>query len=286
LREIFAKDAKDGILKMIWPKLALIKAIGSATFWPYTQRVMQYAGEPMTYVHRTYTASEGQIGLVTELNSTRYCLLPHQMFYEFIPLEDGENPDPPTLHIDQLELDKEYEIVLTNLSGLYRYRIMDVVKVVGFLNNTPQICFSYRKNQIMNMAGEKTTYTQLAKAVEECAKHFGCNFLEFAVYQDLRGDIGRYTILLESDDPAMKHRAGEVSKVMHEKLCETNPDMLFSLEEGLLGPAEVQFVQPETFTLYKEMRIMRGASKNQLKPVRLIDTPERERFFFTLLDSE
>ena len=73
---------------------------------------------------------------------------------------------------------------------------------------------------------------------------------------------------------------------MHQKLCEANPDLLFAQDEGLLGMTEVTFVQPQTFALYKDLMIMRGASRNQTKPVRLIDTPEKENFFFTLLDEE
>ena len=82
-------------------------------------------------------------------------LLPFGGFYEFIPMEDGA-PDTP-LPMERLEAGKEYELVVTNLSGFYRYRLGDVIRVTGFHNECPMVVFSYRKNQLISMYGEKVT---------------------------------------------------------------------------------------------------------------------------------
>ena len=58
-----------------------------------------------------------------------------------------------------------YELVVTTLSGLYRYRIGDVVKVVRFHNSCPVIEFQYRQGQILNMRSEKTTETMMYEAL-------------------------------------------------------------------------------------------------------------------------
>jgi hypothetical protein len=286
LRGIFKTEDYRGILKKVWPKLTAISAIGSAAFQPYTERVQMYAGDEVAFFHLAYAASEGQLGVVTEVNSTKYVLLPHLMFYEFIPTAEMDKPDPQTLTLDQVELGQEYEIVITNFSGFYRYRINDVVKVVGFWNKTPQVCFSYRKNQLINMAAEKTTYAQLEAAVSECSKALGCPITEFAVFPDLRVGKGHYTLLIETENPALKRDPERVAEVLHQKLCEANPDISFAQDEGLLGMTEVVFLQPQTFALYRDLQVMRGASRNQAKPLRLIDTPEKERFFFALVDKE
>ena len=82
------------------------------------------------------------------------------VFYEFIP-ENAED-ETKTLTIDQLEVGKRYEIVLTNLSGFYRYRIKDVVEVTGYYYESPMIRFAYRKSQLINISGEKMTEGDLA----------------------------------------------------------------------------------------------------------------------------
>jgi hypothetical protein len=133
------------------------------------------------------------------------------------------------------------------------------------------------------MSGEKTTYPQLEKAVEECGDYFGCQFIEFAVYPDLSEVPGCYTIFLESVKPELKFKQEEVSNVMAQKLYEVNPDLQFAVEQGSLGHPKVKFVNAGTFRAYRDMRVETGLSQNQQKPVRIIDTPERKQFFLLMI---
>lgn len=66
-----------------------------------------------------------------------------------------------------------YELVVTTLSGLYRYRIGDVVKVVRFHNSCPVIEFQYRQGQILNMRSEKTTETMMYEALTKVLRGKG-----------------------------------------------------------------------------------------------------------------
>ena len=95
-----------------------------------------------------------------------YIFVPRAIFYEFIPIEYRAEENPPVLFIDQLEVDKCYELVITNLSGLYRYRMGDVVKIVGYYNKCPVMEFQYRTGQILNVKGEKTSEQQLYDAIK------------------------------------------------------------------------------------------------------------------------
>ena len=90
------------------------------------------------------------MGINIKENSGQYILVPGAMFFEFIPIhenniEEEEKDISKVLFIDQLEIDKSYEIVITNFSGLYRYRMGDVIKIVGYHNASPIIEFQYRK---------------------------------------------------------------------------------------------------------------------------------------------
>ena len=66
---------------------------------------------------------------------------------------------------EEVEVGGLYELVVTTLSGLYRYRIGDVVRVVRFHNSCPVIEFQYRQGQILNMRSEKTTETMMYEAL-------------------------------------------------------------------------------------------------------------------------
>lgn len=58
-----------------------------------------------------------------------------------------------------------YEPVLTTFSGLYRYRTGDVVRVTGFLGESPIVEFVLRRNLFLNVAGEKMSVFQAERAV-------------------------------------------------------------------------------------------------------------------------
>lgn len=70
-----------------------------------------------------------------------------------------------TLFGEEVEVGCLYELIVTTLSGLYRYRIGDVVRVVRFHNSCPVIEFQYRQGQILNMRSEKTTETMMYEAL-------------------------------------------------------------------------------------------------------------------------
>ena len=63
---------------------------------------------------------------------------------------------------------------------------------------------------------------------------------------------------------------------------QTNPSYGEMIRNGDLGPMELIPLQQQTYQLYRDIMIMKGVSANQLKPVRVIDTPMKEKFFFGL----
>lgn len=73
-----------------------------------------------------------------------YTLHPSVAFFEFIPVEHSDEPNPNTRFVDQLEPGQAYELVITNLSGLFRYKLGDVVEVVGYNKHAPVVRFCYR----------------------------------------------------------------------------------------------------------------------------------------------
>ena len=63
---------------------------------------------------------------------------------------------------------------------------------------------------------------------------------------------------------------------------QSNPAYGEMVRTGVLGKLELVFLQPQTYQLYRDLQVMKGASPNQLKPIRVIDTPQKEQFFFSL----
>eukprot|EP00325_Prymnesiales_sp_UTEX-LB-985_P017138 CAMPEP_0174762376 /NCGR_PEP_ID=MMETSP1094-20130205/109744_1 /TAXON_ID=156173 /ORGANISM="Chrysochromulina brevifilum, Strain UTEX LB 985" /LENGTH=663 /DNA_ID=CAMNT_0015968329 /DNA_START=70 /DNA_END=2062 /DNA_ORIENTATION=- len=75
-----------------------------------------------------------------------------------------------TLLAHELTVGAEYELVITNLGGLNRYRIGDVVKLVGFHERSPLVTFEYRIGQLLNLRGEKLSEPQFERALQSALR--------------------------------------------------------------------------------------------------------------------
>ncbi len=89
------------------------------------------------------------------MDSIFFCLVPRALFYELLPVDRTNTDDLSTVLVNELELDKDHEVVNTNLSGPYRYRLGDVVKFKGYyMDQMPLGEFQYRIGQLLDLRGE------------------------------------------------------------------------------------------------------------------------------------
>ena len=281
IREIMRKHENDAFIPLLWPDMKRIAAVGTATFAPYIDRIRSVFGKDIAVDYLGYVCSEAVIAAPLREEVPAYMLLPFGGFYEFIPVEEGAEETP--LLLDQLEVGKEYELVVTNLSGFYRYRLGDVIRVVGYHNECPMIVFSYRKNQLISMYGEKVTETALRTAVESMAEESGTAVLEYSVYADTETDPGHYIVLLESNREILPEAWPYYSEILNRRLCEVHDSYGKKIRQKTMLPLEVKFVQPQTYALYRDLKVMGGASPNQIKPLHVISGDKLKRFFFGLL---
>lgn len=281
LRKEFEKGFETPIIPRIWKNMSWIYAIGTGGFAAYTEKMRKYSGNiPIDF--SVYGASEALMAVAQNVEEGEFVLIPSSGFYEFVPM-DSENENV-TYTIDQLEIGKDYEIIVTNLSGFYRYRIKDVVRVTGFYKESPKIKFVYRKNQMISIAGEKTNDEAISWAIEEFAKETGCKVSDYSVEADVDSEPGRYVIYIEPDHILPLEKMEEYTDLIEEKLSIANPSFGTKVKNGILGKTKLYFEQQETYALYRDLMIIRGISGNQLKPVRVIDTPMKKRFFSGLVE--
>ncbi|MCR5665280.1 MAG: GH3 auxin-responsive promoter family protein [Eubacterium sp.] len=284
LRAEFEKGFDTPIVPRIWKNMRWIAAIGTGGFAQYTVKMRQYTGKNIPYSMANYAASESMIAVARRAGDETFVLLPDGGFYEFIPMDSDD--EETTLTIDQLEAGKDYEIVVTNLSGFYRYKLKDVVRVTGFYNEAPQIQFIYRKNQMISIAGEKTNEEALRWTMQKFQDDTGILLRDYSIFADTDTKPGRYVILIEPDEELPKERYEECRDIIEKRLGEANPSFGSKIATKVLGRTKLCVVQAETYMLYRDMMLMKGVSPNQLKPVRVIDTPMKERFFFNLLEGQ
>ena len=238
-------------------------------------------------IANTYTAnvtSQTHIKHLLKLQATmvgnnQKTFVSNAIFFEFRPVEQ-EGYDN-LLTIDQLEVGKDYEIILTNLSGFYRYKIKDVVRVTGMHNTLPEITFKYRLNQTVNLTGEKTTEEALRESVKQCEEKYGFDCVDFTVFADTEAVPMNYNFLIEPDnidDIDVEALRADLEK----NLGKANPSFGSKIENNTFGETKLEILQKETFMLYRDLMAMKGVSVVQLKPPRIIVNEVQRKFFYAL----
>ena len=279
----FREGFDSPIIPRIWPKMSWIGGIGTGGFFPYMRRMRKYSGKSIPFNNLCYAASESYIAVSRRMGDESFVLIPDGGFFEFIPADSDD--ETRTLNIDELEAGEDYRVIVTNLSGFYRYRLHDVVRVTGYYNETPMIQFVYRENQLISIAGEKTNEEHMRWAIEQFYLATRIHVSDYSIYADRESSPGHYVLLLEPSAIIPKERIAYCRDVLDEKLMQANPSYGEKVRTGVLGKMELVLLQQQTYQLYRDVQIMKGASSNQLKPVRVIDTPQKEKFFFRLQET-
>ena len=282
LRKIFEEGFDTPIIPRLWPKSSWTCSIGTGGFATYTEKYKQFAGDDIAIDFFVYAASEGMFAACIDMNDPRFLPLVDSCFFEFLPI-DAPQGSNDTLTLEQLEDGKEYEIIITNQCGFYRYKIEDVIRVVGFHNKSPMITFAYRKSQLVNVAAEKTTEDHLNEAVKRFGKEKNCVFNDYCLYVDTDSPISRYVLILEPDTP-FPIDDGTYGPLMHKILSEVNLEYGVVASDRSLDIPLVLIQQQQTHALWRELKMRKGASANQVKPVRILDVPAKQKFFFGLIE--
>ena len=278
IRRECAKGFDTPIAKRIWPDFVWSYGMVGSNLAFYVEKLRKHIGDAPIH-NMGYAAAEGYMAMPVELDVNDYVLLPRSIFFEFIPIDDPECERPLTMK--EIEVGKEYELVVTNFSGLYRYQIEDVVRVTGFYNKTPKIEFLYRNNLAMNIANEKTTTQMVDWAAAKAQEQTGVKFKGYSFYADTAHDPVRYMLLAEPEEKLSEEKIKEFEKALDEWLNESNEKYFKYRRWGMIGEPKLAILKDNTYDDYRDYLKKQGKVLNQIKPVTVINTPEREEFFLS-----
>jgi len=290
LRAEFEKGFEDPIAPRIWPRLQWAYGMMGSNLMVYVEKLRRFIGDNVPIHNMGYAAAEGFFAAPTDLNVNDYVFLPWCLFFEFIPVnrDDDTNEEverPLLLH--ELEVGKDYEMIVSNFSGLYRYRVEDVVHVTRMFNNTPECEFLYRRNLMMNVANEKTTVDMVNAAIHNTTKEMGVEFNGFSFYPDFSTKPPRYTLLIELKDGALDEEGRQkFIETMDHQFDEINEKYYKYRRWGMLNRPEVLFLKEKTYSDYNKFLADKGVVLNQIKPVTVINNEEREKYFFEHVETK
>ena len=162
IKRIFEITGTTNLLE-IWPNLELY-IHGGVNFTPYRRQFEQFIPSPYMNYRETYNASEGFFAAQDRDDEEGMLLfLNHGVFFEFMPLEEYQAEHPRTLTLKEVELYKNYAIVITTNGGLWRYVVGDTVQ---FTSLDPfRIKVTGRLKHFINAFGEEVIVENADNAI-------------------------------------------------------------------------------------------------------------------------
>ena len=163
----------------VWPNLEVFFH-GGVAFTPYREQYRQLIrNSSMNYVE-TYNASEGFFGIQNDpLDPAMLLMIDYDVFYEFIPFEEFGSPNPQVLPLWEVEVGKNYAMLISTSCGLWRYMIGDTVR---FTSKDPyKFVISGRTKHFINAFGEELMVENAEKGLEIACRETGAKVIDYTV---------------------------------------------------------------------------------------------------------
>jgi hypothetical protein len=146
----------------VWPHLELY-IHGGVSFVPYREQMQKLIGKNIHYLEM-YNASEGFFAAQDKPGEDGMLLFTdHGIFMEFMPIEEYGKPNPQTIGLKDVEVGKNYALVISTNGGLWRYLIGDTVRFTTV--NPYRIKVSGRVKHYMNAFGEEVIVDNTDRAI-------------------------------------------------------------------------------------------------------------------------
>ncbi|WP_288438498.1 GH3 auxin-responsive promoter family protein [uncultured Chryseobacterium sp.] len=163
-------------IKQLFPNLQLI-VTGGVNYEPYRDKMEDLLGGKVDII-QTFPASEGFFAFQDDYTKEGLLLLTnHGIFYEFIPLEEYGKPNARRLTLKDIELNRDYALILTTNSGLWAYSIGDVVR---FISKSPyRVLVSGRTKHFTSAFGEHVIAFEVEEAMKATLEKYPAQITEF-----------------------------------------------------------------------------------------------------------
>ena len=181
----------------VWPNLEVFFH-GGISFKPYRSQFAAITDAAKMRYIETYNASEGFFAVQNEIDSrAMLLLLDVGVFYEFMPLDQLDNPNPQLVPMWQVEPGKVYGLVISSCNGLWRYAIGDTVKIESV--NPVKITIAGRTKHYINAFGEELMVHNADAAIAKVCDEMDCAILNYtaAPVYAVDNSKGRHEWLVE-----------------------------------------------------------------------------------------
>ncbi|XVE80120.1 hypothetical protein DITRI_Ditri14bG0113700 [Diplodiscus trichospermus] len=299
----------EGIIRKLWPKAKYIGGISTGVMSQYTAELEFYGGG-LPLVPGPYACSKAICGInlepLSKPSNVCYTFIPSMAYFEFLPVKidcipncqdqvqfnsisdyhesiemKSNNEDTEPIDLVNVKFGQCYELIVTTSTGLYRYRVGDILRIIGFHNNTPQFQFVERQNVILSIDMDKTSEADLSKAVTKAKTlldPLGFILTGYTSYGDTSSTPGHYVLFWELKVTEGNNLKKLNPRVMVECCSRMEESLNYTYKIHRKGNAiaalEIRVVKQGTFVALMDYYVSRGASLSQYKAPSCIKSKE------------
>ena len=186
----------------VWPNLEVFFH-GGVAFNPYREQYRHLIPSEGMHYMETYNASEGFFGLQDNpADPAMSLMVDYGVFYEFIPMDEFDNEHPSVLPLWDVEVGKNYAMVISTSCGLWRYLIGDTIRFTQ--KNPYKFIITGRTKFFINAFGEELIVDNAEKGLAEACAQTGAQVLEYTaapVFMDEHGKCRHQWLIEFSKEP-------------------------------------------------------------------------------------
>lgn len=269
IKRILQKTGKQ-TLEEVWPDLEVFFH-GGVAFTPYREQYRQVIHSDKMHYVETYNASEGYFATQNDLSDPAMMLMiDYDVFYEFLPMEEVGKEHPRACCLEEVELGKNYAMLISTSCGLWRYMIGDTVR---FTSRDPyKLVITGRTKHFINAFGEELIVDNAEKGLAKACAETGAQVLDYSaapVFMDANAKC-RHQWLIEF--ARMPDSVEHFAAVLDATLKEVNSDYEAKRSKDIaLQPLEVIVARQG---LFHDWLAQKGKLGGQHKIPRLSNTRE------------
>ena len=238
----------------IWPNFSFF-VHGGVAFEPYKKGFEKLLARPIVYIEN-YLSSEGFIGYKSREHAKgMQLILNNNIFFEFVPFNeknfDQEGnivKDPEALMIHEVELGKEYALLMSTNAGAWRYLIGDTVKFVDLEKS--ELVITGRTKHFLSLTGEHLSVENMNKAIELVSEEFNISIPEYTVVGFPYQNFFAHRWYVATDDKVDKEK---LRKRIDEHLRELNDDYATE-RDSALKEVFLEVLSEEKFMKFMELK--------------------------------
>lgn len=262
----------------IWPNLE-VYSTGGVAFEPYEKSFNELLAHPVVVID-TYLASEGFMAFQARPETRSMKLvLDNGIYFEFVPFkpeyinQDGSlKPDAPVITLENVKEDEDYVLLISTVSGAWRYLIGDTVKFTDVERH--EIRITGRTKFFLNVVGSQLSVNKMNDAVQELEEKFGVKIPEFTIAAIKKDGEFIHKWYLGTEGEANEE---ELASALDEALKEANKNYKVARSKALKG-VEVVTVSPDVFHEWNAKNKKKGGQVKMEKVMNEEKFVEWEKF--------